>query len=422
MFDAGFESQDTPNNESTETNFNETLERVPGEWVELEILGQTVAPGDRKQLNWQVETAMSALSVPTPVLVARGKEAGPTLCLLAAIHGDELNGVEMVRRVLFDTDPESLSGTIIGIPIVNAFGFIRGSRYLPDRRDLNRFFPGTEHGSLASRFASALFNKVVSQCDVVVDIHTGSFHRTNLPQLRADLTIDPVSKLSKRFGAIAVLHSEGPSGSLRRAATDIGIPAVTLEAGEPSRFEERAVAAGVKSIQSLLYQLGMVDRLRLFGDPLPAYYDSSWVRAEVGGILFSKVELGEEVSEGELLGTITDPIENRQSEMVAPFDGRVIGMAVNQVVMPGFAAFHIGRATSEEQAIDSAMEGDNAPETVDESGGDGVAKQEKADSVEVISDMEPGREFETNGGESVVTMPEEGEDSADDPADEDPGE
>ena len=320
------------------------------------ILGQQLEAGELRQINWQLETAMAGLAVPTPVLVAHGPNPGPTLCLVAAVHGDELNGVEIVRRIMFGLNRDKLSGNVIGVPIANAFGFLRSSRYLPDRRDLNRYFPGAVGGNLASRFAHALFHEVISRCEILIDIHTGSFQRTNLPQLRADLSIGPVLNLTKQFGDIAVLHDMSPSGSLRRAATDLGIAAVTMETGGPGLFEERAVDSGVEAIEALLNHLEMQKRFRPFGEPQPVFYESMWVRAESGGILLSNVRLGEIVSEGQLLGTVTDPIGNKREYLVAPLRGRILGMAVNQVVMPGFAAFHIGRVAGEALAIESTTE------------------------------------------------------------------
>ncbi|MEM9529914.1 MAG: succinylglutamate desuccinylase/aspartoacylase family protein [Pseudomonadota bacterium] len=330
----------------------------------FQLLGTEIQPGQRQQLNWEIEAAMGAVALPTPVLVAHGTTHGPVLCLTAAIHGDELTGVEVVRRILFDLKPEDLTGTVIGIPIVNASGYLRSSRYLPDRRDLNRFFPGSTTGSLASRFARALFDTIISRCTAVVDLHTGSFQRKNLPQLRADLTNPEVEKFSRQFGNIAVLHSAGPRGSLRRAATDVGIAAVTLEAGEASRFDKDSVDKSVEALQSLLSNLNMVSRFRFFGEPQPAFYESTWVRANSGGILFTEVTLGETVKKGQVLGTVTDPIRNDMTNLVAPFNGRILGMAVNQVVMPGFAAYHVGRQASVAGAIADAVEyvGPPAPE------------------------------------------------------------
>lgn len=315
----------------------------------FELFDTRVEPGETRRLSWVASESFTGIALPTPVLVAHGVEPGPVLCLTAAIHGDELNGIEMVRRVLYGLDPKKLSGTVVGVPIVNLFGFRRSSRYLPDRRDLNRYFPGDPGGSSASRIAYAFFEDVVRHCDTLVDLHTGSFHRTNLPQLRADLEEPAVVELTRGFGATSVLHSKGAQGTLRRAATEAGIPAVTLEAGEPMRFQPEEVQHGVKGIRTLLNKLGMVSRISLWGEPQPVYYESAWVRAETGGILFSKVKLGQKVDEGELLGTVTDPITNNRARLRAPVAGRILGMALNQVVIPGFAAYRIGIQKSSEQ-------------------------------------------------------------------------
>ena len=201
---------------------------------------------------------------------------------------------------------------MIGVPIVNVQGFRRGSRYLPDRRDLNRYFPGNPNGSAAARIAHAFFTQVIENCDALVDLHTGSFERANLPQLRADLRNPDVLTLTQGFGSMVVLHSQPTVGTLRHAATLAGIPAVTVEAGGPSELEPVEVKHGVKGINTLLTTLGMVKRLRFWGDPEPVYYRSSWVRADNGGILLADVTLGSTVRKGDLLGSITDPDEQRQ--------------------------------------------------------------------------------------------------------------
>jgi predicted deacylase len=278
---------------------------------------------------------------------------------MAAVHGDELNGIEIVRRVMHDIDPEKLSGAVIGVPIVNVQGFRRGSRYLPDRRDLNRYFPGNPIGSAAARIAYSLFTDIVAHCDALVDLHTGSFERANLPQIRADLRNPDVVTLTQGFGAMVVLHSEPTVGTLRHAATEAGIPAVTVEAGGPSQLELAEVKHGAKGVETLLTTLGMVRKIRFWGDPEPVYYRSSWVRADNGGILLSDVTLGSTVRKGDVLGTITDPMNNARTEVRSPYSGRIIGMARNQVVMPGFAAFHVGI-----QADDVVAE-EEQPEPVD---------------------------------------------------------
>lgn len=347
-----------PDSKHTDTRKTDTTELVPEVIVDSEqhgepliILGAKVPPGTSTRLSWKPDQSFEGIAAPTPVLVVNGAQSGPTLCLTAAIHGDELNGIEMVRRILYETEPEKLHGTLIGVPIVNLHGFHRTSRYLPDRRDLNRYFPGNPRGSSAARIAYSFFNEIIRHCDALVDLHTGSFHRTNLPQVRADLTDAAIVDLSQSFGATVVLHNTGTQGTLRRAAADAGIPAITLEAGEPMRVQQAAVNHGVKGIETLLNKLAMYKRIRFWGDPEPVFYHSQWIRAEQGGILFSEVELGENVSIGELLGTVTDPITNVRTEIQSPFKGRVLGRALDQVVMPGFAAFRIGIETSEQDVL-----------------------------------------------------------------------
>jgi len=316
----------------------------------LTLLGATVPPGMARRISWSATELFEGVPVSTPVLVVNGVLPGPTLCMTAAVHGDELNGIEMVRRVMHDLEPLKVSGAVIGIPIVNLQGFRRGSRYLPDRRDLNRYFPGNPDGSAAARIAYSFFNEVVSNCDALIDLHTGSFERANLPQIRADLRDPDVLTLTQGFGSMVILHSTPTAGTLRHAATQAGIPTVTLEAGGPSQLELNEVKLGVKGIETLINTLGMVRKTRLWGDPEPVYYRSSWVRADNGGILLADVSLGGTVRKGDLLGTITDPMNNARTELRSPYSGRIIGMARNQVVMPGFAAFHVGIETDEAPA------------------------------------------------------------------------
>lgn len=314
----------------------------PEEASTFELLDSKVRPGTSTRLAWSPNIQIAGLSQPTPVLVVNGVNAGPTLCLTGAVHGDELNGIEIVRRTVYDLTPEKLSGRVVGIPIVNLPGFQQGTRYLPDRRDLNRHFPGSPDGSLADRIAHSLFENVIRKCDMLVDIHTGSQKRTNLPQLRADMNNPDVAAFTRGFDRMAVVHSSGSSGMLRTAAVEAGIRTVTMEAGESHRIQEHQIDAGVNSLTSLLEKEGMISRMFVWGDPEPVYYDSNWIRVPNGGILFSEVDLGARVSKGEVLGYVADPITNAQHPIRAASNGRIIGMAVDQVVMAGFAAYHVG--------------------------------------------------------------------------------
>lgn len=321
------------------------------------LLGSEVLPGEFRTLPWSPGQSFSSIDTPVPVLVARGRTAGPVVCLTAAIHGDELNGIEMVRRLMFQLNPEKMKGSVIGIPIVNLDGFRRSSRYLADRRDLNRHFPGSPKGSAAGRIAHSLFTEVIrDRCEYLVDLHTGSLKRTNLPQIRGDLTNEAVFEFSRHFGGITVLHGAGTKGTLRRAAVDAGIPTMTLEAGGPNALEESAVDGGVKALETLLQNLEIQPTLRFWGTPQPVFYHSEWVRADQGGILMSEIELGDRISEGDILGRVVDPVSNTGSNIVAPFDGRVIGMAVNQVVQTGFAAYHLGVEKEAEEMKEEALD------------------------------------------------------------------
>lgn len=319
----------------------------------LVLLGAEVSPGTSTRLAWSAGDAITGLALPTPVLVVNGTASGDTLCLTGAIHGDELNGIEIVRRVIYDLDPEKLSGTVIGVPIVNLQGFQRGSRYLSDRRDLNRHFPGDPSGSLASRIAYSLFDQVIRHCDLLVDLHTGSLRRTNMVQVRADMRFADVIEFTQNFDDMVVVHSPGSEGMLRQAAVAQRITAVTLEVGESMRLQEGQVKQGVLGINSLLDRLDMYKRRFTWGEPEPVYYKSEWIRATRGGILFSNTRLGKVIAPGDILGTVTDPITNERTDITSSTHGRVIGMAVNQVVMPGFAAYHIGIEASEDDIFTS---------------------------------------------------------------------
>ncbi len=357
----------------------------------LSILDRLVVPGTRVQLDWRPSGGLSSGEIASPVIVTRGALPGPVLCLTAGVHGDEINGVEIVRRLSHSVDPTRLSGTVIGVPIVNVFGYSRGTRYLPDRRDLNRHFPGSRKGSIASRIANAYFQDVVSHCDMLVDFHTGSFDRSNLPQVRADLTNPDVLEFTRGFGATVVLHSPGERGMLRVAAIAVGIPAVTFEAGAPARLEPSEIAEAVAAIERLMLHFEMVKAPETEGallipapevlqalEPAPMFLDSRWVRANSGGLLISEVVLGQQVKAGERLGRVIDPVRNVERYIRSPVAGRVIGMAQNQAVLPGYAAFHLGTATSEQQAVEEAAL-PQAPEPVAE---DPAARPETPETKE----------------------------------------
>lgn len=335
---------------------------------EFQIFGVEVPAGQRRQLDWHVSESFTGTSLPVPIQVIHGRAPGRSLCLTAGVHGDELNGVEIVRRAAAAIDAQQLTGTVIAAPIVNLHGFQRSSRYMPDRRDLNRFFPGRPTGSSASRVAHAFFGSVIARCNALVDFHTGSFHRINLPQVRADLQRPEIAELALAFGEEIVVHGVGAAGTLRRAASDAGIPAITYEVGEPMQLREEEIALGTRRLRTLLGQLGMTPEQEQLSRMPEVYVRTRWVRVEDGGIMLAQAEIGDRVRVGDVLATVTNPISSHSQVLRSPHTGRVIGRAVNQVVIPGFAAFHIGLALPPETPPEapSAEEPEDPDEPVEE--------------------------------------------------------
>jgi predicted deacylase len=312
-------------------------------WGPLQLLGREVAPGTSDRFPFIPDRSFEASYLNTPVFVARGASSGPTLCLTAGIHGDELNGVEVVRRTFSTVDPTTLRGTLIGLPAINAEGVRTGNRYLSDRRDLNRAFPGNAGGSVAAIIANAVFNKVVSTCDALLDFHTASNQRTNLPQVRANLDDPAIRELAIHFGLGIVVGGKGPDSSLRREADKAGIAAVIYEAGEPYSFQEGEIAQGVQGARNVMAYLDMTDDEDREVPDTRVYERTSWVRVPLGngGFFFPDAKLGDEVATGSKLGRIVDPLTDVIFEVVSPIAGEIIGMTVPQPVLSGYPLFHI---------------------------------------------------------------------------------
>ena len=280
-----------------------------------------------------------------PVVVINGVEAGPRLWLSAAIHGDEINGVEIIRQVLEQVDPKQLRGTLISVPIVNVFGFIEQSRYLPDRRDLNRSFPGSATGSLAARLADLFMKEIVSHCTHGIDLHTAAIHRTNLPQIRANLQDPKTYHCAKAFGAPITIHATTRDGSLREAAAKRGIPILLYEAGEALRFDAPAIRDGVAGILRVMAALNMVDSLSVLPPPTVEVTKSRWVRAPRSGILRLEIALGEKVSRKQQLGVIADAFGDTNVKVRAPVNGIAIGHAQNPLVNQGDGIIHLAEVS-----------------------------------------------------------------------------
>lgn len=308
----------------------------------IELLGQRIEPGTFAKRPLPLGESYAGDMLTTPVLVAHGAQAGPTLCLTAAIHGDELNGIEVVRRTLHGTEVAMLSGTLIGVPVVNLLAFTRGARETPDRRDLNRYFPGKPDGSFADRVANALWTQVVTpHCDYLVDFHTGSFNRSNLPQLRANLDDKRVRRFTSLFGDIPVMFKRGSSRMLRRVATEAGIPAVSFEFGEATTVQTPYVERAEQALRQALINLDMLAGEKRRVTPR-VYRKSFWIRTEHGGIFMSRKRNGDEVAAGEIVGVIANPLTEDEQPITCEVPARILGLASNQFVLPGYGVFHMG--------------------------------------------------------------------------------
>lgn len=307
----------------------------------------TVKPGQRVNVNLPIANLYTSTSLHMPVKVLCGRRAGPVMFVSAAIHGDELNGVEIIRRLLKRKALRSLRGTLIAIPIVNIHGFIDQSRYLPDRRDLNRSFPGSPKGSIAARLAHNFLNEIVLKSEIGIDLHTGAIDRSNLPQIRANLDEPGISELAEAFRAPVVVNASLRDGSLRACAAGHNIPVLIYEAGEALRFDELSIRAGIRGILNVMRKLNMLPALknRLPGHAVIAR-STSWVRASTSGIVTAAVALGTRVKKDDRLALISDPLGDLEEEICAPFDGIVIGSSKLPLAHEGDALFHLAAFSS----------------------------------------------------------------------------
>ncbi|MDA1075590.1 MAG: succinylglutamate desuccinylase/aspartoacylase family protein [Proteobacteria bacterium] len=311
----------------------------------FEIAGQVVAPGERLQFDVPTANLYTNSPLNMPVEVIHGRHPGPVLLICAAIHGDELNGVEIIRRMRSFRQLSRLQGTLVLVPVVNLFGFIHQSRYLPDRRDLNRCFPGSERGSIASRVAFKFFNEIVRRCTHIIDLHTAAVNRDNLPQVRAALDEPGVRKMAEGFSIPVIINSGLIESSLRCEAGKLGIPVITYEAGEALRLFESSIVTGVRGIVSVMRTLGMLPSIRITTVRAEPYIarSSSWFRAPVDGIFRPLSKLGTRVRKGDTLGVISEPFGSEESILVAEADGIIICVSNLPLVNEGEALFHIAK-------------------------------------------------------------------------------
>ncbi|MEC8814069.1 MAG: succinylglutamate desuccinylase/aspartoacylase family protein [Pseudomonadota bacterium] len=311
----------------------------------IEIFGETIAASTQRTFNIPIGQLYTHTDISIPVQVVNGKTAGPVLLICAAIHGDELNGIEVVRRVLKAPWLKNLRGTLIAVPMVNVLGIIQRSRYLPDRRDLNRCFPGSEKGSLGGRIANLFVQEILTKCQYAIDLHTGAAHRSNMPQIRVHLENQQAAELAQAFGVPLVIDAPIRDGSLRGAGDDLDIPIITYEAGEALRFDEPAIATGVKGVRNVMTHLQMLPPRKSSKARPPSFIarSSSWVRAPADGLFRSNLQLGDRVARGEVLGIIDGPLGGSEIPVTSPFAGIVIGNTNLPLVNEGEALLHLGR-------------------------------------------------------------------------------
>lgn len=310
----------------------------------LSLLERTIEAGEKQEFPFLIDRTFETSYVNMPVYVAHGLQAGHRLCVTAGIHGDEINGSEIARRTFAGIDPASLHGTVVMLPMINTAGIRNGERYMSDRRDLNRHFPGSYNGSIASIVARAAFDLVTTHCDTLIDLHTGSFLRANAPQIRVTRKNPEALALARNFGSGIIILGDGPRGSMRREAIEAGLTAIIYEAAGPHVFDVEAADVGVRGLINVMNHLEMLP-----GDSpeIPdnqVYRRTTWVRVPLGagGYFFPEVTLGTKVNTGQRMGYLVSPLDNETTVVNATQDGIIIGMARPQIVLSGYALFHLG--------------------------------------------------------------------------------
>lgn len=328
----------------------------------LVIGGRRIPLGSSTDVRLKISETYFGDDVSIHLRVIRARRPGPVVLVTAAIHGDELNGVGVIHDLLFDGGLNLKCGALVLVPVANVFGFESNERYLPDRRDLNRSFPGSPRGSLAARLAHTLFTQVVLQCDFGIDLHTAAIRRTNYPNVRGRLADPGVRRIAEAFGAELILNGAGPDGSFRREACQAGCPTICVEAGEPWKMEPAMVEFGVRGVRNVLVELGLI-----VGERIPPPYQTritstSWIRAQVGGILRFHVVPGQIVHAGQAIASNYSLLGQQKNLLKAPTDGIVLGMTTLPTVKPGEPICHLGRPSMSLARIEAALA---RPSTVD---------------------------------------------------------
>ena len=304
-----------------------------------------VQAGQRATIDLPIAELSTHTPMTMPVQVVHGRRDGPRLFVSAAIHGDEINGVEVIRRLLNLSALRRIRGTLIAVPIVNVLGFVSQSRYLPDRRDLNRSFPGSLRGSLAARLARLFVDEIVSKSTHGIDLHTGAIHRDNFPQIRGNLDDPETARLAQAFGVPVLINAGLREGSLRETAAQKNVPVIVYEAGEALRFDESCIRAAVKGIVRVMRALEMLPASKRKRPELKSLHigSSKWIRAPQSGLLRATTRLGSQVKEGQVLGVVSDPFGENEVEILSPVSGVAIGRSNLPLVHEGDALFHIAQ-------------------------------------------------------------------------------
>jgi len=331
--------------------------RQSGTTPPVKLGTELIPPGESGDVRLKISETYTGDEIALPVRVIHARRPGPRVFISAAIHGDEINGTGIIHDLLYSAPMELECGTLFLIPVVNVFGFESHERYLPDRRDLNRSFPGNETGSLASRIAAIFMREIVAQCDYGLDLHSAAFQRTNYPNVRGDLTNPANRRIANAFGCTLIVDGKGPEGSLRREACKAGCPTIILEAGEPWKIERGILELGLRGVRNVLRHLEMIP-----GEPIPPPYQvrsrkTIWIRAELGGILWYHIGVGDWVEEGQPIATNYTILGQAQYTLVSPADGVVLSLATLPAVKPGEPVVHLAIPTRKLRTLRKQISG-----------------------------------------------------------------
>jgi predicted deacylase len=308
----------------------------------IHINGTNIHPGSSAQVNLNLYQLPTKTIIEIPVYVFRSLKPGPTLLILAGMHGDEINGIEIVRRLITRDDVRNpICGSIIAIPVINIISFLYGSRDLPDGRDLNRCFPGSRNGSLGSRIAFDLMNEIIPQIDFGIDFHTGGAKINNYPQLRCVFNSKTNLDLGKKFSPALIVNSPFRDSTLRKEASKKGKSILVFEGGESSRFDYLSINEGMNGCLRLMKHLKMVD-LDIPNNPTVLLNKTSWIRAKSSGLFHTSKTNGSHILKGEIIGMICDPYGEHEEKLLAPFDGYILGINNQPVINQGDALMHVG--------------------------------------------------------------------------------